>query len=120
MTAEQAVAKTELSEALPSGIEKYDYLQEIWEQEYMSSFKYFLRWPKNKDDVPILEARRKLIAFYNNKNKDMLKPGCTVLHLAKSCLHKPTATKFYPFTKGEKDLVLKLGDDHLKCSSKKQ
>ena len=120
MTAEQAVAKMELSEALPSGIEKYEYLQEIWEQEYMSSFNYFLRWRKNKDGVPTLEARRKMIAFYNNKNRDMLKPGCTVLNLAKNYLHKPTATKVYPFTKGEKDLVLKLGDDHQKCSSKKQ
>ena len=120
MTAEQAVAKLELSEALPPGIEKYQNLQEIWKQEYMSSSKYFLRWRNNKDNVPTLEARRKMIAFYNNKNKDMLKPGCTVLNLANSCLHKPTATKFFPFTKGQKDLVLKLGDDHLKCSSKKQ
>ena len=54
MTAEQAVPKLELSEALPPGIENYQYLQEIWEQDYMSSFKYFLRCRNNKDTVPTL------------------------------------------------------------------
>ena len=41
MTTEQAVIKLKLSKSTPTGIEKYHYLQQIWKQEQMSSFKDF-------------------------------------------------------------------------------
>ena len=68
----------------------------------MSSFKDFLRWYNNKDVVPTLEEMQKTIAFYHDKNIDMLKLGCTLLNLANICLHKSTDAKFYPFTEGDK------------------
>ena len=74
----------------------------------MSSFKDFLRWYNNKDVVPTLEALQKLIAFYHNKDIDMLKLGCTLPNLANICLHKSTDAKFYPFTEGDKDLLEKI------------
>ena len=74
----------------------------------MSSFKDFLRWHNNKDVVPTLEAMQKMIAFYNDKDIDMLKLGCTSPNLANICLHKPTDTKFYPFTEGDKDPLEKF------------
>ena len=40
----------------------------------MSSFKDFLRC-YNKEDVPNLEAMQKMIAFYHDKDIDMLKLG---------------------------------------------
>ena len=46
---EQAVAKMKLSKPPATGNENYQYLQEIWEHELMSSFKDFLRWYNNKD-----------------------------------------------------------------------
>ena len=71
----------------------------------MSSFKDFLRWYNNKDVLPTLEEMQKLIAFYHDKNIDMLKLGCTLPNLANICLHKSTDAKFYRFTEGKKDLL---------------
>ena len=44
LTTEQAVVKLKLSKPPPTGIENYQYLQQIWKQEQMSSFKDFARW----------------------------------------------------------------------------
>ena len=86
-TTEKAVIKLKLSKPPPTGIENYHYLQQIWKQEQMSSFKDFLRWYNNKDFVPTLEAMQKMIAFYLDKDIDMLKLGCTIPNLANICLH---------------------------------
>ena len=59
MTAEQAVVKLKLSKPPSTGIENYHYLQQIWKQEQMSSFKDFLRGYNNKDVVPTLEVMQK-------------------------------------------------------------
>ena len=67
LTTERAVVKLKLSKPPPTGIENYQYLQLIWKQEKMSSFKDFLRWYNNKDVVPTLEAMQKMIAFYHEK-----------------------------------------------------
>ena len=82
LTTEQAVVKLKLSKPPPTGIENYQYLQQIWKQEQMSSFKVFFRWYNNKDVVPTLEAMQKMIAFYHNKDIDMLKLGCTLPNMA--------------------------------------
>ena len=76
LTTEQAFVKLKLSKPPPTGIEVYQYLQQKWKQEQMSSFKDFLRWYNNKDVVPILEAMQKMINIYHDKNIDMLKLGC--------------------------------------------
>ena len=105
LTTEQAVIKLKLSKPPLTGIENYHYLQQIWEQEQMSSFKDFLRWYNNKDFVPTLEAMLKMIAFYHDKGIDMLKLSCTLPNLANICLHKSTDAKFYPLTEGDKDIL---------------
>ena len=61
--------------------------------------------------MPTLEAMQKMIAFYHNKDVDMLKLGCTLPNLANICLHKSTDAKFYPFTEGDKDLMEKIRED---------
>ena len=108
LTTEQAVVKLKLSKPPPTGIENYQYLQQIWKQEQMSSFKDFLRWYNNKYVVPTLEAMQKMIAFYHDKDIDMLKLGCTLPNLANICLNKSTDAKFYPFTEGDRDLLEKI------------
>ena len=108
LTSEQAVVKLKLSKPPPTGIENYQYLQQIWKQEQMSSFKDFLRWYNNKDVVPTLEVMQKMIAFYHDKDIDMLKLGCTLPNLANICLQKSTDAKFYPFTEGDKDNLEKV------------
>ena len=100
-----------LSKPPPTGIEIYHYLQQIWKQEQMSSFKNFLRWYNNKDVLPTLEAMQKLIAFYHDKDIDILKLSCTLPNLANICLHKSTVAKFYPFTEPDKDLLEKIRED---------
>ena len=66
LTTEQAVIKMKLSKPPPTGIESYLYLQQLWKQEQMSSFKDFLRWYDNNDVAPTMEAMQKMIAFYND------------------------------------------------------
>ena len=111
LTTEQAVVKIKLSKPPPTGIEKYQYLQQIWKQEQMSSFKNFLRWYNNKDVVPTLEAMQKMIVFYHHKDIDMLKLGCNLPKLARICLHKSTDAKFFSFTEGDKNLLEKVRED---------
>ena len=69
----------------------------------------FLRWYNNKDVVPSLQAMQKMIAFYHDKDIDMLKFGCTLP--STDGLHKSTDAKFYPFTEGDKDLLEKIRED---------
>ena len=54
---------------------------------------------------------QKMIAFYHDKDIDMVKLGCTLPYLANICLHKSTDAKFYPFTEGDKDLLEKNRED---------
>ena len=111
LTTEQAVVKLRLSKPTPTGIENYQYLQQIWKQEQMSSFKDFLRWYNKKDVVPTLEAMQKMIAFYHDKDMDMLNLGCTLTNLVNICIYKSTDAKFYPLLEGEKDILEKFRED---------
>ena len=105
LTTEQAAVKLGLSKPPPTMIENNQYLEQIWKQEQMRSFKDFLRWYNNKDVVPALEAMQKLIAFYHDKDIDMLKLGCTLPKLPNICSHKSTDAKLYPFTEGDGELL---------------
>ena len=111
LSSEQAVCKLRLNKIPPTGDENYAYLRSFWVSEGIKSFKDFLRWYNNKDVVPTLEAMQKIIEFYNQKEINMLKLGCTLPHLANICLHKSTDSKFYPFTESDKDLLEKIRED---------
>ena len=74
----------------------------------MSSFRDFLRWYNNKDVVPTSEAMQKTIAFYYDKDVNMLKLAFTLANLAHLYLHKSNDAKFYPFTEGDNDLLEKI------------
>ena len=110
LTTEQAVVKLKRPKPPLTGVENYHYLQQIWNREQMNSFNDFLRWYNKKEVVPTLEAMQKMIAFYHDKDIDLLKLGCTLPNLASFCLHKPTDAKFYPFTEGDHDLLEKIRD----------
>ena len=110
LTTEQAVLRLKLSKPPPTGNDDCHYLPQIWKQEQRSSLTDFLRWYNNKDE-PTLEAMQKMIAFYHDKDIDMLKLGCTLPNLANICLHKSTDANIYPFTEGDKDLLEKIRDD---------
>ena len=108
LSTEQAVMKLKLSKPPPTGIENYHFLQQIWKQEQMTSFKEFLRWYNDKDVVPTLEAMQKMIAFHHDKDINMLKLGCILPKLAHICLDKSTDAKFYPFTERVENLSEKI------------
>ena len=111
LTTEQAVIKLKLSKPPPTGNEIYHYLQQIWNQEQMSSFKDFLRWYNNKDFVPTFAAMQKMITFYHDKEIGLLKLGCTLPNMVNICLHKSTDSRFCPFTEGDKELLEKYRED---------
>ena len=111
LTTEQAVVKLRMDRIPPTGAENYSYLKSVWENNNMQCFSDFLKWYNNKDVVPTLDAMQKMIEFYHNKAMDMLKLGCTLPNLANICLHKPTDSKFYPFTESDKDLLEKIRED---------
>ena len=73
----------------------------------MSSFEDFLRWYNRKDVVPTLKPMHKMVAFYHDKDIDMLKLGGTLPDMANICLHKSTDAKFYPFMEADKDFLQK-------------
>ena len=101
LTTEQAVIKLKVSMPPPTGFENYHYLQQTWKQEQMSLLKEFLRWYKNKDVVPTLEAMQNMVDFYHDIDIDMLKLGFTLPNLANICLNKSNNAK----------LVLERGGD---------
>ena len=111
LNTEQADVELNLAKPPPTGIEKYQYLQQIWRQEQMSSFKDFLRWYNNKDVVPTLEALQNMFVFYHDKDIDMLELGCALPNLANICSDKSTYAKFYQFTEGDKKLFKKNRED---------
>ena len=113
LTTEQVVVKLKLSKPSTTGIENYQYLQQIWKQEQNSSVKDFSLWYNNIDTVPTLEAIQKLIAVYHNKDIDMLKLGCFLPNLANIRSHKSTEANVYPFTQGDEDLLEKMREDVL-------
>ena len=92
-----------LYETLSNEAENYSYLQKVWEQEKMQSFKDFLRWYDNKDVVPVLEAMQKKVELYHNNDIELLKLGCTLHNLANICLHSFTSASFNRFTDSDKD-----------------
>ena len=111
LSSEQAVYKLRLNKIPPTGDENYAYLRGIWVSERMKSFKDFLMWYNNKDVVPTLEAMKKKIEFYHQKEIDMLKLGCTLPNLANFWLHKSTDSESYRFTESDKDLLEKIRED---------
>ena len=58
--------------------EEYQYCQQVWEENEMSTFKDFLVWYNNLDVVPFLEAVEKMSAFWQERKIDMFKDGVSV------------------------------------------
>ena len=111
MKSEESLSKMKLSKPSTSGEKNYQYLLDIWNLENMFTFQDFLRWYNNKDVLPTLEEKQKMVAFYHKKGIDMLKLGSTLPNLANICLRKSTSAKVYPFTETDKDLLQKIPED---------
>ena len=97
-----------LKEKPLSGKANYVLLEKLWKMEKMKTFRDFLRWYNNKDVVPTLQALKKMMKLYRDKEIDMLKLGCTLPNSATICLQKSTDRKFYPFIEADKELHEKI------------
>ena len=58
-----------------------------------------------------------MIAFYQDKDFDTLKLGCTLPNMANICLNKSTDAKFHPLTVADEDLLEELREDVVGGSS---
>ena len=64
---ESALSKMRLNQLPLIGKQNYEYLDNLWETENMTTFKDFMRWYNNKDVVPTLEAVHKMILLPQKK-----------------------------------------------------
>ena len=111
LSQQEALKKHMFKVLPPLGVDNYNYLKSVWEQEQMTTFQDFVRWYNNKNVVPTLEAMQKMMEFYHNKAINMLKLGCTLHNLANICLRKSVNNKFYLFVEADKDLHDKIRED---------
>ena len=108
---QEALKKLRLKIVPHSGVDNYNYLKGVWEQEQTTTFQDFVRRYNNKDGVQALKAMQKIMELYHNKGIDMLKLGGTLPNLANICLHKSTNNKFYPFVEADKGVHDKIRED---------
>ena len=94
-----------------SGVNNYNYLKSVWEEEQMTTFQEFVKWYNNKDVVPTLEAMQKMMELYQNNGMDMFKLGFTLPNFANTSLHRSTNNKFYPFVEADEYLHEKICED---------
>ena len=64
LSQQEALKKLNLKDVPPSGVDNYNYLKVIWEEEQMSTFRDFVKWFNIKDVVLTLEAIQKMIEIY--------------------------------------------------------
>ena len=100
-SSEEAMKKIRVSSVPPTGQENYAYLQQVWKNHDMQSFKDFLRWYNNKDIVPTLEAVKKMLEFYHSKRIDMLKLGCSLPKISQTFVF--IARQMSSFTHSQKE-----------------
>ena len=81
-TKKDALREMEICSAPPTGTENYSHLQDVWESQNMRMFKDLLRWYKNKDVIPSLDAVQKMMKFHHYCGIGMLKLGCTLPNIA--------------------------------------
>ena len=58
--------------------EEYDYCQQVWTEEQMTTMRDYLVWYNNHDVVSFLEALQKQFEFYISKGLDTFKDGLSV------------------------------------------
>ena len=71
----------------------------------MSAFEDFLRWYNKEQILSALVAFNKTMAFYQDKDIDILKLGSTSPKVAKVHLHESENTSVYLLTHGFKETL---------------
>ena len=94
--------------------EEYQYCQQVWEENEMSTFKDFLVWYNNLDVVPFLEAVEKMSQFWQERKIDMFKDGVSVPGLTLKYLFSYLSPQSYfsLFDKANSDLYHLIRDNN--------
>ena len=105
---EVVLKKMRLLQPPPTGAQNYEFLQQLWVDKGMNTFKDFLQWYCNKDVEPTLEALQKMMEFYHSRDVDMVKRASTLPGLANIMLHESTPALISLFLTKDKDLEFLL------------
>ena len=94
--------------------EEYEYCQQVWEENEMSTFQEFLIWYNNLDVVPFLEAVEKMSQFWQERKIDMFKDGISVPGLSLKYLfsYLSPQTFFSLFDQANSDLYHLIKDNN--------
>ena len=94
--------------------EEYEYCQQAWEENEMSTFQEFLIWYNNLDVVPFLEAVEKMSQFWQERKIDMFKDGISVPGLTLKYLfsYLSPQTYFSLFDQANSDLYHLIKDNN--------
>ena len=94
--------------------EEYEYCQQVWEENEMSTFQEFLIWYNNLDVVPFLEAVEKMSQFWQERKIDMFKDGISVPGLTLKYLfsYLSPQTYFSLFDQANSDLYHLIKDNN--------
>ena len=85
--------------------EDYEYCQNVWKDNGMTTMRDFLVWYNNRDVEPFIEALEKMTHFYRDRGIDAFKDGLSVPGLTMKYLFKTSPeAKFALFNEKNKDL----------------
>ena len=111
MLKEAALIKLKLFWASPTGTENRHHSEIVWGKRENADLQKLLA-------VVLQQRRCPHFGSYAENGYSLTQVaywhaqiGCTVPNRAKTCLHKPTRAKFYPFTESEKELLGKIRED---------
>ena len=68
------------------GADRYHQLQDIWQEQHMTTFHDFLQYYNNLDVGPFVQAIEKMQKFYFNQNIDLFKVAVSVPGIARRWL----------------------------------
>ena len=77
-----------MNDDIATGVERYQELQDIWQQKGMTTFKDFLIYYNNLDVHPFVEAVEKMQQFYFDHHIDLFKVAVSVPGIARRWLFK--------------------------------
>ena len=87
-----------------SGAENYRMLQNVWQEQNMTSFRDFLRYYNNADVIGFVQAVKKMLEFYFDNEIDLFKDTISLPNLARRELFKSGKTLFPVFDYHNQDI----------------
>lgn len=85
------VLSTAISNKKNISEEDYQFCVDIWQKQNMTCLRNFLEWYNNQDVGPFVQAVRKLLVFYFERNIDISKVAMSVPGIAWTMLFRASA-----------------------------